>query len=129
MSEKAKPQPEKKVDAPAKLDVEELQMLPTSELLDLAHSDRLNEIIDTNAFWKVILDRRPFWFFNSMCNDLAKFHNDQTDRYERMEDELHGKVDMLESVVQLLIEMVGESKVELDIKTVLELAGFGRLCP
>lgn len=118
-----------KKEKPKMLTFEEVEALSTSELLDVMHSDTgVFEKIDENDFWKVILERKPFWFFDLTRKELGEYNNRHLERHEVMEGEMNRKIEALETALRLLIEMIGDSRVEVSISTVLKLAGFGELC-
>lgn len=104
---------------------DEVKALSTSQLLDIMHRDTgVNERIVEDDFWKVILERKPFWFFDLTRTELGEYNNLHLEHHVEMEKNMNDKIDFLETVVRLLIEMIGDLEIKTDVKTVLNLAGF-----
>ena len=70
------------------------------------------------------MQRKTLMFDLFLCGELGEYNNLHLEQHVEMEKNMNDKIDFLETVVRLLIEMIGDLEIKTDVKTVLNLAGF-----
>lgn len=112
------------------LTLEDLCGKTTTELMNIIHAGATSVLqFDVNDVWKVLLDRKPFWWFEQSRTELVKHNDAHTEYHKRMEEELNDRISMLESAMALMTKMLSGAEVKTDFGTVMALAGLEGLCP